>query len=214
MNFPPKNLDVIVVGVVGHGDNRGTSSIGISALNQFSFAHQKTKFKVNMIWNSHFSGHVLWDLFCREAEMVENTWNVSFRKMYCLPRNTRKFLVEPVSQSIHIKKVFIKHFLTFVDKIKSSKKVALKNVFRIVKNDCRSVTGSNLRNIMLLVDKTKIEDLCEDDYNKVSYHEIPQEELWRVDLINETVDALWGENTVEGFSRDELGYMLGYACVA
>ena len=106
--------------------------------------------------------------------MVENTWNVSFRKMYCLPRNTRKFLVEPVSQSIHIKKLFIKHFLTFVDKIKSSKKVALKNVFRIVKNDCRSVTGSNLRNIMLLVDKTKIEDLCEDNYNKVSYHEIPQ----------------------------------------
>ena len=81
---------------------------------EFHFAHPKTKFKVNMIWNSHFSGHVLWDLFCREAEMVENPWNVSFRKMYCLPRNTRKFLVEPVSQSMHIKKVFIKHFLTFV----------------------------------------------------------------------------------------------------
>ena len=134
--------------------------------------------------------------------------------MYNPPRNTRKFLVEPVSESIHIKKVVIKHFLTFVDRIKSSSKIALKNVFNVVRYDCQSVTGSNLRNIMLLVDKTNIDDLGVDDYNKVSYHEIPQQECWRIDLINEMVDALWGENIVEGFSRDELGYMLGYACVA
>ena len=83
-------------------------------LNQeFSFAHPKTKFKVNLIWNSHFSGHVLWDLFCREAEMIENTWNVSFRKMYSLPRNTRKFLVEPVSQSVHIYKESIYQALPY-----------------------------------------------------------------------------------------------------
>ena len=184
-------------------------------LNQeFSFAHPKTKFKVNLIWNSHFSGHVLWDLFCREAEMIENTWNVSFRKMYSLPRNTRKFLVEPVSQSVHIKKVFIKHFLTFVDRIKSSNKIALKNVFNVVKYDCQSVTGSNLRNIMLLVDKTNIDSLCVSDSLNIPYHEIPQEELWRVDLINETVDTLWGENTVEGFTRDEISSILGYACAS
>ena len=48
----------------------------------------------------------------------------------------------------------------------------------------------------------------------INDHEISREELWRLDLINKMVDALWGENTVEGFSRDELGYMLGYACVA
>ena len=49
---------------------------------------------------------------------------------------------------------------------------------------------------------------------KVCYHEIPQEELWRVDLINETVDTLWGENTVEGFTREELSFILGYACAS
>ena len=54
----------------------------------------------------------------------------------------------------------------------------------------------------------------EDDLNKISYNEIPQEELWKVDLVNQLVDAMWGECTVEGFSRDELKYMLGYASAA
>ena len=77
-----------------------------------------------------------------------------------------------------------------MDRIKSSKKIALKNVFNVVKNDCQSVTGSNLRNIMLLVEKTNIDDLCVNDAYKVCYHEIPQEELWRVDLINQTVTVV------------------------
>ena len=119
-----------------------------------------------------------------------------------------------LNQYIYIKKVFIKHFLTFVDRIKSSNKIALKNVFNVVKYDCQSVTGSNLRNIMLLVDKTNIDSLCVSDSLNIPYHEIPQEELWRVELINETVDTLWGENTVEGFTRDEISSILGYACAS
>ena len=180
-------------------------------LQEFGFAHPRTKFQINKIYNSHFSGQVLWDLFSREAEMVENTWNVSFRIMFNLPRNAAKFLVEPVSQSEHIKKTFIRRFLSFTEKIKSSKKVALKNVFNIVKHDCQSVTGSNLRNIMLIVGKTSVDDLSVEDASRIEYHEIPEDQLWRVDIVNQLIDALWGECQVEGFSRDELNYMLGYA---
>ena len=172
-------------------------------LQEFSYAHPRTKFEVNKIFNSHFSGQVLWDLFCRESEMVENTWNVSFRLTYNLPRNCKKFLVEPVSDCVHIKKTFIKRFLNFISQIKKSSKIALKNVFHTIKHDCMSVTGSNLRNIMLLVDKASIEDLCPEDYNLVKYHEIPEEETWRVNIIKELVDVNWGECFVDGFSRDE-----------
>ena len=77
------------------------------------------------------------------------------------------------TQSEHIKKTFIRCFLSFTEKIKSSKKVALKNVFNIVKHDCQSVTGSNLRNIMLLVGKTSVDDLSVEDASRVEYHEIP-----------------------------------------
>ena len=91
-------------------------------LQEFSFAHPRTKFKVNKIFNSHFSGQVLWDQFCRESVMVENTWNVSFRLVYNLPRNSHKYLVEPVSECEHIKKTFIKRFLNYISQIEKSSK--------------------------------------------------------------------------------------------
>ena len=54
-------------------------------LQEFDFAHPDTKFKLNQIYNSHFTGCISWDLFSRECVMVENTWNVSIRAMYDLP---------------------------------------------------------------------------------------------------------------------------------
>ena len=90
----------------------------------------------------------------------------------------------------------------------------MKNVFHTVKHDCRSVTGSNLRNIMLLVGKTNIDDLCPEDSSIVKYNEIPEDQAWRVSVVKELVDVKWGELVVEGFSMDELGYILGYASAA
>ena len=43
-------------------------------LNQeFSFSHPLTKVKMNLIFNFHFTGSPLWDLFSREAIMLENS---------------------------------------------------------------------------------------------------------------------------------------------
>ena len=36
---------------------------------EFSFAHPKTKLKMNQIYNYHFSGSQVWDLFCHGATM-------------------------------------------------------------------------------------------------------------------------------------------------
>ena len=39
-------------------------------MQEFSFAHSSTKSNINTIFNSHFTGSVLWDFLGREAEMV------------------------------------------------------------------------------------------------------------------------------------------------
>ena len=120
---------------------------------EFYFAHPMTKFEINQIWNCHFSGSVIWDLFSRESEQVEKTYNTSFRVMYDLPRETHKYFVEPITGKTHLKKTLCKRFLNFIESVKSSKKIALKNLFKVVKYDCRSVsvTESNLLNIMILI---------------------------------------------------------------
>ena len=62
-------------------------------LQEYSFAHPRTKFLMNSIYNSHFSGSPVWDLFSHEAFMLENTWNKSMRLMFDLPLQTHKYLL-------------------------------------------------------------------------------------------------------------------------
>ena len=152
---------------------------------EFYFAHPRTKMEINQIWNCHFSGSVLWNLFGRESEQVEKTYNTSFRVMWSLPRETRKLFVEPVSGTPHLKKTLCKRFLTFIESIKCSKKIALKNLFKVIKNDCRSTTGHNLLNIMLLVNKTDIDKLVPSDAMNIKYHEMSEDDAYKVNMVKE-----------------------------
>ena len=50
-------------------------------LQEFSFANGFTKSKINSIYNTHFTGSVLWDLFGDDACKIYSTWNTSVRKI-------------------------------------------------------------------------------------------------------------------------------------
>ena len=134
--------------------------------------------------------------------------------MASLPRETHKFFVEPITGTPHLKKVLCKRFLSFIGSIKTSKKIALKNIFKLVKDDCRSVTGRNLLNIMILVKKSSIDSLVPGDALDIKYHEIDEQQAWKIDIVKELTDVKFGESFVEGFSRKELNAMLNYVCLA
>ena len=70
-------------------------------IQEFYFAHPKTKLHINNVYNCHFTGSPLWNLFGFEAQKLEKTWNVSIRQMFDLPRETHRYLVEPVSEYPH-----------------------------------------------------------------------------------------------------------------
>ena len=157
--------------------------------------------------NSHFSGSTLWDLF------MSASYNVSFRIMFDLPHETHKYLIEPVSGKAHLKKVFVKRFLKFTDSLKTTKKIALKNFFNYIKNDCQSVTGANLQRISKLLNKTSIENLVPDDAFSICYESIPEYEEWRVKMINEITYTKFGISQISGFSHEEIGDMLRFVCI-
>ena len=97
--------------------------------------------------------------------------------------------------------------------MKNSKKIALKNVFLKVRKDCQSVTGSNLRRIMMLVGKLHIDDLDKSDADTFSYCSVPDSEKWRLDVVNELTEIKYGECVLEGFSMDEVQEMLSDVCI-
>ena len=106
----------------------------------------------------------------------------------------------------------MKRFLTFIESIKASRKIALKNLFKVVKDDCRSVTGKNLSKIRDLVGKTSAESLVPADAAAISYCEIEERDLWRLGIVSDITDTKFGLSTVDGFSREELKTILVNVC--
>ena len=60
---------------------------------EFYFAHPMMKIRINHIFNSHFYGSALWDLFGIEALRLEKSWNVSQRIMLGSPRNSHQYFI-------------------------------------------------------------------------------------------------------------------------
>ena len=62
-------------------------------MQEFSFAHPSTKCFINNVFNTHFNGSSLWNLFNTASERLEKSWNVSQRIMFALPRETHRYQV-------------------------------------------------------------------------------------------------------------------------
>ena len=179
---------------------------------EFHFADPNTLTFLNNTYNSHFYGATLWDLFSSEAERITGTWNTTQRLVFGLPRKTHRYLVEPVSKETHIMKLLWKRFLKFCRNINCSKKPTLRNVFNQVRKECRSVTGRNLRSIMLKTnhDVYSYFDL-EFDW-KGRYYTMPDEESWRTQVIEELLETKKGKRAIKQFDDKDLDAMLEYAC--
>ena len=137
---------------------------------EFPYAYPATKIRINSIYNTHFTGSPIWDLFSKEAESIEKTWNVAMRKMLKLDRCTHKYFIEPLSGTQHIKWSLNKRFVNFTCKISSSTKIPMKILFDTIKRDCRSTTGKNLRHVMFLLKVDDIKQLKPSGFKFMKYH--------------------------------------------
>ena len=86
------------------------------------------------------------------------------RILFDLPLQTHRNLLEIVTQQKLIFNTLISRFLGFGDKVEKSHKVIPKMFFNHIKRDVRSITGRNLRRIML--------DLCKDDISEIRKNDI------------------------------------------
>ena len=96
---------------------------------------------------------------------------------------------------------------------KTSTKPVLRQVYDIAKKDVWTTTGCNLRNILLLTDLTKVEDLDSNIINSIKYQEIREEDMWRVNLIKELLDMKHGKlDPPEGWTQEDLDNVLNFTC--
>ena len=134
--------------------------------------------------------------------------------MYDLPIKTHRNLIEPVSQAKHFKFVLLEWFFGFLNQVQKSKKQVPKQLLNFIANDVRSTTGSNLCNLLLLTSKDTIEEITSEDIKKLKYHQIDENEIWKVNFIKELTDLKFNQLEVEDFSREELDDILSYLCTS
>ena len=159
---------------------------------EFHFAHPDSKIKINNIYNNSFYGSVLWNLFGNELVRLEKSWNISQRKMLGLPRKTHRYFIEPVSRSRHIIYSLYKRFIRFIHKIKCCKKPAMLNLLKIVKGDCRSRTGLNLRKLMLKTGVSQIDNVEVNDIDELVYNNIAEDDMWKINMLKELIEVIHG----------------------
>ena len=183
-------------------------------LNQeFHFAHPRSKIQLNTIYNCHFSGCHIWNLFSQGARQFESTYNRSVKIMANLPIQTHRYLIEPISDTRHMKLKIIKYFLNFINSIRNSAKHVLRQLLSLSKDDVRTTTGQNLRNILLLTNKQHVDDLHPGLVDGIEYHKIGEEDVWRINMVKEITDLKNGIlETPEGWSSDELELILHWVC--
>ena len=136
------------------------------------------------------------------------------RLMLDLPRGTHRRMIEPLSRVQHIKFVLVKQFLSFLQQIKNSTKNATKFLLDSILLDANSVTGSNLRNILLMTDKASIHHLVPDDVLNMRYHQIEESEVWKISIIEEIIEIKNSNMQRIDFSSDEMEELLEYLCVS
>ena len=183
-------------------------------IQEFQFCHPDTKFQLNEIYNSSFYGSPLWDLFSRECEMLENSWNTSFRIMFNLSFRTHRFFVQAVSIKLHVKKVLLKRFLGFLSQIQKSRKKLPAKLLKQIEHDTGSTTGSNLRKILLLVGKHTIEEISIKDLDRYEYCPVQPGDEWKVNMVRELIEVRENNLNVEHFTAEELEEVLEHLCTS
>ena len=132
--------------------------------------------------------------------------------MFDLPYVTLRYFIEHLTEKPHMKKTLIQRYLKFIESIENSPKKSLQLLLNIAKNDVRSVTGSNLRQIMILCEKNTVSELWPLDINQIKYHEPSENDLWRLDMLDELMEAKHGDLDIPGFTAGELEVLRDIIC--
>ena len=88
------------------------------------------------------------------------------------------------------------------------------NLLQLIKNDCRSRTGANLRNIMLRTTTTNIVQLESTDVKKLIYKEIPKPDEWKITTVKELVDCQHNILSIPGFNHQEIEEIKHHICIS
>ena len=141
-----------------------------------------------------------------------STIQKSFKVAFDLPYATHRYYYEAITKTQHPVLIIQRRFLNFIEMIRKSKKDAPKMLLEHIQSDVTSVTGSNLRNIMLDLDEATIASI---DIKKTDVHvPVPEADTWKVKMVSEIIDTLNNELEIDNLEKQNLEEILETLCIS
>ena len=181
---------------------------------EFYFAAGATRVQVNRIWNTHFSGSPIWNLFSPGAEQMVGSYNRSIKCMLQLPLATHRYMLEPLSGEKPAMAILADRFLSFMDSIEKSDKLAIKMLRKEAMKDVRSTTGANYRGIMMLTGESSIYKVNRKSLEKMKVYEVKDENLWKVNIAADLLNIRDGIMEIDEFEKEDMAALLHNICVS
>ena len=161
------------------------------------------KMRLNLLYNSHFSGSNIWKFESDEASHLFSSWSKNIKLVYDLPWATHRWILEAVS-SANLKMMLLSRFIKFVNAIMKTSKPALKFLLSVVSADVRSLTGSNLRSILRTTGVQVRPGVTHPGaVKKVTLHKVPAGQEWKVPLLHSLIAVRAGEFNIEFDDNEE-----------
>ena len=131
-------------------EKRATFISTVYSLNQeFAFASPEIRLKMCRLYNTAFYGSNCWEFSSNQMDSFSKTWNVNLRILYDLPRETHCWVIEALSGGRHFRQMIYSRFLKYLTVLKKNKRPFLRTLHNIVLDDVKTLTGSNVRRILL-----------------------------------------------------------------
>ena len=146
------------------------------------------------VYLSSFYGSNLWDLNGAGSQRLYATWNIMVRMTFNIPRESHRYLIQPISGQKHLKVQLLKRFKNFVKILNGCNKPHLRYLAQLQENDMRSTYGRNCRN---LCNDANVNTPEEVNIENISYIHLSPEESWRVPFLKELLEVKAGRLQTE-----------------
>ena len=118
-----------------------------SLAQEFHYASPEVFIKIINIYCTSFHGSSLWDLSSKDCEGIYKAWNVSMRLACNVPRTTHRYLIEAISDCLHLKVMLASRLVKFHNALKGSDKMGIRLLAGISENSSWQESQKNCRGI-------------------------------------------------------------------
>ena len=156
---------------------------------------------------AHFYGAEAWRFTDKSVSGFQTAWNRCVRRLLHLPLRThRKYLPELIASPTALNQIYAR-FAKMLTKMESSDNERIAFLTRMCKQDQRTIIGSNIRTIANVLQVQDNEVL--ENYLNLKKFESDCDSL---NLILELLDFTNGDVFIDGFTYNEIDFMLNFLC--